>query len=122
MADLLAKFRISFPEFAAVENDAVLRYIGDALAIHTGSNRATLYLTAHCIALDADSGAGDTGAAVDGGDGEVTSEGIAREKVSLKTQADKGADVFFTSTAYGRKFLVFRNAAPTRTFSVRVFG
>jgi len=118
--ELRPKFRARFPEFATTSDDDLDDFLEDALAIHTGSNRATLYLSAHLITICNDSGVGSTGAGVDGGDGEVTAETVGRESVSVMAQAERGNDAFYTTTAYGRKYLAFAKASPSRVFSCRV--
>lgn len=121
-ADLLPGFRSRFPEFSSTADSVVTEILGEALIIHKGSPKATQFLAAHILTLDNDSGICSSGATVDGGEGEVTSESVGAESASYKTQAENAGDVFFTTTAYGRRFLALRRATPAYGFSVRVFG
>jgi len=118
--ELLPLFRTRFPEFDAQSDARIEAYLGDALLIHALCETAVLYLTAHLLTLDIESGAGSTGASSDGGDGEVVSESAGGVSASFKSQADKGKDVFYMSTAYGRRYIALRNACPGYAFSVRV--
>ena len=118
---LLPLFRIRFPEFITQIDARLEMYLADALLIHALCETATLYLAAHLLTVDMDSGASSTGASVDGGDGEVTSESAGGVSASFKSQADKGKDVFYMSTSYGRRYVALRNACPGYKFSVRCY-
>lgn len=118
-AELLPDFRLRFTEFAAETDDKILLYLGDALDIFSACPTATLYLAAHLLALDTEYGTGIKG--VDGGLGEVQSESIGPKSVSYKTQAAKESDTFYTSTPYGRRYLMEREACKARKFHVRVY-
>ena len=117
---LLLSFRTRFPEFIMQLDERLTMYINDALCIHALCDTAVLYLAAHLLALDIDSGAGLTGASPDGGGGEIISESAGGVSASYKSQAKKEKDVFYMSTAYGRRYVVLRNACPGYKFSVRV--
>jgi len=119
-AELLIQFRVKFPEFNSVVDSIVLEDINEALHIFALCDLPVLWLTAHLIALDTDSGAGNDGALVDGGEGETVSESVGGVSASFKSQADKGSETYYTSTAYGRRFLALRKATPGYAFSVRV--
>ena len=119
--ELLSTFRARFPEFITQFDDRLLLYLGDALRIHALCETAVLYLAAHLLTLDIDTGAGSTGASVDGGDGEVTAESAGGVSASYKSQAAKEKDVFYMSTAYGRRYVALRNACPGYKFSVRCY-
>lgn len=119
-ADLLPDFRIRFQEFVSETNERVTLYLIDALTIFSGCKTATLYLAAHLLTLDNDAGVGGSGASVDGGGGETTSETVGAESVSLMSQAERGSETFYTTTAYGRRYLALRNTCPARGFSVIV--
>lgn len=114
-AELLPLFRTRYPEFASVSDDEVLIQLGDALCI-AGScgTSAILALAAHLLVLDKNQD-DDT---IDGGNGETTSESVGSVSVSMKSQADTGEEAFYTSTKYGRRYLILRRAC--RAFSVRV--
>jgi len=116
--DILAEFRIRFPEFASVPDATVELYIGDALAIFCGCCKAVVFLTAHLCALAQDQDGVD---GIDGGMGEVASEKIGQKTVTYKTQAGKAADTFYTTTKYGRLFIQFRNKCASRAFTARVY-
>ena len=118
--ELLVQFRARFPEFDDVADSVVLVAIDEALHIFALCDLPVIWLTAHLLAIDSDSGAGSGGASVDGGEGETTSESVGGVSASFKTQADKGSDTFYTSTAYGRRFLALRKTTPGYAFSVRV--
>ena len=118
-ADLLPSFRVRFPEFSGETDDRVILYLADALQIFSTCQPATLYLAAHLLALDTDYGPGGQG--VDGGMGEIQSESIGPKSVSYKTQAAKESDTFYTTTPYGRRFLMEREACVARKFHVRVY-
>ena len=118
--ELLPLFRTRFPEFITQLDARLEMYLGDAIQIHSLCETATLYLAAHLLSLDIESGAGSTGASSDGGDGEITSESAGGVSASFNSQADKGKDVFYMSTAYGRRYIALRNACPGYRFSVRI--
>lgn len=124
-AELLPIFRDEFPEFDAVPDETILKYLNNALLIHAICPMATVYLAAHLYSLDQDSGIGsDPGPSnpVDGGGvREVTSERAKNITATFKSQSDKGSDSFYTTTPYGRMYLVLRDACPGRGFSVRVY-
>lgn len=118
---LLILFRVRFPEFITQADDRLTMYINDALCIHALCETATLYLTAHLLTLDIESGAGSIGASSDGGGGEVVAESAGGVSASYKSQTDKSKDVFYMSTAYGRRYVALRNACPGYKFSVKVY-
>jgi hypothetical protein len=118
--ELLAQFRARFPEFDDVADSIVLATIDEALHIFALCDLPVIWLTAHLLAIDNDSGAGSGGAPVDGGEGETISESVGGVSASFKSMADKGSDSFYTTTAYGRRFLALRKTTPAYAFSVRV--
>jgi hypothetical protein len=113
--ELLPLFNTRFPEFSAVSSARITMYLNDALEIYALSATAVVYLAAHLLTLDNDSGAGSIGASLDGGEGEVQVESAGRVSATFITQARTGKESFFTTTAYGRKYLTFR-----KRFSVRI--
>lgn len=122
-AELLPVFRDQFPEYNAKADDEILKYLNNALIIHALCELATVYLAAHLITIDADSGIGGSGGGVDSGGAarEVLSESAKNISTSFKSMAKDGTDdSFYTSTPYGRMYVVLRNACPGRRFSVRV--
>ena len=120
-AELMVLFRARFPEFDLVADSIVLTSIDEALHIFALCDLPVLWLTAHLLTLDADSGIGDTGASVDGGEGETSSESVGSVSASFKTQADKGSDTFYASTSYGRRYLTLRKTTPAYAFTVRCY-
>jgi len=120
-SELLVLFRARFQEFDCVADSIVTFAINEALHIFALCDTPVLWLTAHFLALDNDAGVGSTGASVDGGEGETTSESVGGVSASYKSMADRGDDTFYTSTAYGRRFLALRKTSPGRAFTVRVY-
>ena len=118
----VVKFRILFPEFDGTSDAQLEIYYDQTNTIFNACNNAQLYLAAHLIALDQASGAGSSGAVPDGGNGEHTSEKVGEVQVNMKTMADTGKDTYFTTTPYGRRYLIFRNACPAYAFSGRVYA
>lgn len=125
MDELLIKFRALFPEFQNVSDVVVLLYIEMAGKIFCACTTAQLYLAAHLLTLDDANGVGQNGGSVggslDGGNGEVTNERVGELEVTTKAMADKGADTYYTTTPYGRRYIVLRNACPAYVFSARTF-
>jgi hypothetical protein len=117
--EMLVEFRIRFPEFAAESDARILIYLNDALKIFSLCCTTVLYLAAHLLTLDNDSGAGGSGGSVDGGEGETVSESAGGVSASFKSQADTGKDSFYTVTPYGRRFLAMRNTCGAYKLSVR---
>lgn len=119
---LLPEFRELFPEFSVKPDDEVLRYLNNALRIHALCGMATVYLAAHLCTLDANSGVGGSGGNVDGGGSrETVSETAKSISASFaKLSKDGTDDAFYTSTPYGRMYIVLRNNCPGRKFSIRV--
>lgn len=93
-------------------------YIGDALSIFNCNDKATVYLAAHFLVLDNESGAGSTGGDVDGGNAFVTSESVGAVSTSYQASGNtKDAD--FETTPYGRRYIKFRNSTPAYRVSMR---
>lgn len=110
----LTDFRGEFPELAAQDDAAVEQAIKSAQAIHSLRPLATLYCAAHLLVAD------DGVTQPDGGHGEVTGESVGQLSSSYMAQAERGRESFFTTTSYGRRFLVLeqRSAYPV---SIRVY-
>lgn len=115
MADAtLDGFRARFNEFAGTTDESVELALEEALILHSVVPLATLYAAAHLLKLDADTAAGrDRG-------GEVSEESAGPLKTKYRTQADTGADSFWTSTSYGRRFLTLEKRTPRHALSVYV--
>ena len=119
---LLPDFRTRFPEFSGEVDARLLMYLGDACAVHSCSKKATQYLAAHFLTLDNETGAGiaDRGADVDDGDGIVTSERVGAVATTFANNASANPkDGTYQTTAYGRRYIQFRNAAPGYRVSMR---
>ena len=123
-APTVAEFRAQFPTAfpVATHPDTLIEArISEARQIHAVRKLATLYLTAHLIAVDAE----NTGKP-DGGSGVVTSEKIGPRTVNYATQAGGGREgtdkrrAFFATTSYGRRFLVLADTSPRAAIGARV--
>lgn len=121
-AELLPIFREQFPEFDLIIDAVVLKYLTTASVIHALCELATVHLAAHLITINAESGLGGTGASVDGGGSarEVLSDAGKSINASYKSVSEKDGDSFYAATAYGRMYIILRDACPGRGFSVRV--
>lgn len=119
-------FREQFPEFSGVPDADIGKYIVLAEGIHTACPMATVYLAAHLLTvLTADNVgvAGSGGANVDGGGSarEVMSETANKVSTTFAGMSTgKAGDSYFTSTAYGRMYIVLRDSCVAGKFSVRV--
>ena len=122
--DLLPLFDARFPEFKTVSEATKRIYLDDALCIFSLCEKAVLYLAAHLYVLDRDQSLStqNGGAGIDDGLGEITSERIGKKATSYKHQTGKGgkSEVFYTTTAYGRKYLEFASKCPAKAFPIRV--
>ena len=118
-APTVAEFRAQFPTafLVATHPDALITSrIGEARQIHGVRKLATLYLTAHLLAVD-----GEATGAPDGGAGVVKSEGIGPRKVAYLTQADGMPNrAFFATTSYGRRYLALVASSPRGAIGARV--
>lgn len=122
LAEFIAKFRFLFPQFSTVNDIWLEEYYRQALTIFSKCSYAVLYLTAHLIAIAQDTGMNSTGAAVDGGSGEVTQEKVGDLQVTMQPMADamRARDSYFSRTEYGRTYMTFRDTCPSYVFSGRV--
>ena len=119
VAEFRAQFGADFPETTYPDATVEAR-IKEARLIHAVRKLATLYLTAHLIAIDAE----NTGEP-DGGSGVVTSEKIGPRQVDYATQAggterSKARRAFFATTSYGRRFLMLADTSPRAAIGARV--
>ena len=121
----LVQFRILFPEFSGVTDAQLLIYYNQSILVSPSCSNAILYLAGHLVALDVGNNTGNqgdaTGGYIDGGDGEVTMEKVGDLQTNFMAMAQDGADTFYTTTPYGRKYIVFRNACPSYGFSAIVY-
>ena len=111
-----ANFKTNFSElnFEGVDDATVDRFLYQARQFHKYSGQATQYCAAHLFSLWRLSKANAEAEAptVDGGGGEVTKDQIGSQIQEYKTQAEKGREVFFSTTSYGRHFLVLEKRTP----------
>lgn len=112
MAADLAAFRAQFPELSEqIHPDAAVeRALAEAAQIHSVNDLATLYVTAHLLAQPAS--AGQRGEIVESKVGPATSK--------YRPQAESGWEAFFTSTSYGRRFLILERRTPRTAIGARV--
>ena len=104
MAADLAAFRTQFPELAdSIYPDAAVELaLAEALQIHSANELATLYLTAHLLASPASKPTR----------GEITESKVGPATSKYRTQADEGWQTFFTTTSYGKRFLLLEQRTP----------
>jgi hypothetical protein len=126
LAEFISAFRELFPlpQFDWVSDALLGIYYDQALHIFSKCNYAMLYLVAHLLAIDNENNIaeGDSGAGMDGGNGENMQEKVGEIQVMMKTMADSGLDTYYTSTSYGRRYLAFKKACPSYAVSARVAG
>ena len=106
-----SEFRGRFPEFSEsrFSGPVVDRAIKTAYLITDVTHEATGYCIAHLLStMEAHA------AEMDGGAGEITSETTGPRMQSFMTQAEKGREVFFTTTPYGRTCLTLEKRSPRR--------
>lgn len=114
MADItLADFRARFSEFSGLADARASELITEAYTLSDVTRDATMYCIAHLAALEAEL----TGA-LDGGSGVVKSEWLGPQRVTYETQAANEREVFFATTAYGRRVLALEGRTPKGTISV----
>ena len=118
-APTVAEFRAQFPASfldPTYPDATVEARIAEARQIHAVRKLATIYLTAHLLAVDAEA----TGA-LDGGSGVVKSEGEGPRKVTYQNQSDGMPNrAFFATTSYGRRYLALVASSPRGAIGARV--
>ncbi|MEE9451885.1 MAG: hypothetical protein V3V61_03905, partial [Gammaproteobacteria bacterium] len=86
-----------------VTDELLAIYYDQGNAIFGACGLALQYLVAHLIAIDTANGVGEaggaTGATLDGGNGENTTETVGQVTVNLMTMAESGKETYFTSTS-----------------------
>ena len=108
-----AEFRAIYPEFTAADHPdpAVTRAIALADEIAApASDNALAALAAHVLAVTQ-----INKAAPDGGAGEITHERTGSKGLMFKPMAKRNTDVWFSSSPYGRLYLILdegRSAMP----------
>jgi len=115
IAELRVLFREEFPEFPdSVVSDLRLdSFSENSLNVFSKSTIGILYLTAHFVDLSKKLGINTTNPAED----EECTAALNMFKVGdftfqFKDITDKSKDNNYTSTPYGRQYLIFRDAAP----------
>jgi len=133
-SDLLAGFRIRFPEFSQniLSDERAIMYLDDALCIFCHCEKAVLYLAAHLYVMDRDQGAGVAsadddsvdGGGLDGGLGLVTKDGIGKKETQYTYQSMQGGKnnegLYYEQTLYGRKYIEFAKKCTPTAFKIRV--
>lgn len=112
----LTDFRNQFSEFSTRSDAEVNRVLEEACHIHSARKLATLFCAAHLLVLNSNIAEGEKTS------GEIESAGTGPLRVSYKTQAENGRDVFFTSTNYGRRFLTLEKRNPRTGIGAMVVG
>ena len=117
--DLTAdQIRINFPPLFSGDDSITDAEIDLAFAlaqqIHRYNKQAIHYCTAHLIALYLEQKT--SGEKVDGGLGEVIQETLGPQVRLYKSVAGEGNEAFFTTTHWGRNFLILQRRVPERQF------
>ena len=116
-APTAAQVKARFSEFATTADDEITTAASTALRISAVDAEATLHLTAHLLSLRS----GQTGKP-DGGSGEVAKERIGDRDLEYVTlAAGAGREAFFSTSPYGRLFLILESRSPARLLP-KVFG
>ena len=110
----LAGFRARFPEFSSSVDASVNFALAEAREIHNRSTLATLFLTAHLLSID--SSAKGVGA----GSGEGTMKKAGPLSATYITQAERGREAAFTTSSYGKRFLVLEQRSPRSAIGAMV--
>ena len=112
----LADFRDQFPEFNSSADDVVNRILAEALLIHSARPLATLFCAAHLLKYNEQVAAGSTPAT------ETSMRKAGPLSSSSITQATDGWQAFFTSTPYGRRFLILEQRTARSGIGAMVVG
>ena len=119
-AELKATFS-SDADIGALPDDTLSLAASVAVEIGGSASRnALLWLTAHVASLMT-SGDGSVLSGSGGSAGEIQSEAVGPISVTYKTQAESGQGVWFTSTRYGRIYLMLCAVNPNRVMSTRIY-
>ena len=113
----VAAFRTQFPEplFASDDDADVALALSEAMCLHNQNDLATLYCTAHLLALNHErtDARGNVIAGPDGGSGVVVSEKIGPRQIEYMTTAGEDERrAFFATTSWGRRFLELEARTP----------
>ncbi len=117
MADItVAEFRETFGEFDGSSDEDIETALPVAYQLTDVSRDATLYVTAHLLALSAEYTGGP-----DGGSGVVKSERLGPKAVTYQIGAgDDERRVFFDRTSYGRMALTLEDRSPKAVMAMVV--
>lgn len=96
-----------FPEFKDLDGDVIGTAVREACGMVHVSKDATLHCAAHLLAIREQ----ETGTA-DGGSGEVIQEFMGPQQLYYQAMAEKGREVFFSTTRYGRQVLLLEARSP----------
>lgn len=119
---MLAEFRSSkvFMGFADVPDDVVSEYIEIAKTYFSACERATLYLVAHLLSQYL---ANDSGTGLDfSGGAAYENAAVGELRAAYKSTVERPSDEVYMTTAYGRTFVLLRNACPVYRFTLGVVG
>ena len=115
-----AQFPTGFPE-TDFPDALVEARLSEALLHHAVRPLATLYATAHLLALD-----GQNTGKVDGGAGVVTGQTLGPQSVEYATMAATDAGnpnaAFWATTSYGRRYLALIRTSPRASIGARIVG
>ena len=94
-----------------------------AFSYISGTDLSSVFSLSSATAISLTQGTNEItgGATIDGGMGETTSEKVGELQVTLKAMAESGLETYYTSTAYGRRYLALKKVCPTYVYSPRVF-
>lgn len=105
-----ASFKIRFPEFASTDDTRVQLFIDDSVLILNEAywgvkyDLGLNYLTAHYLAIDAKTSAGNVGS-----NGQVASKSVDGTSVSYNhAPLANQSDAEYASTSYGQRYLSLR--------------
>ncbi len=109
----VSEVRTKFPELNAetYPDGSVSAAIATARAIAASTREIWLHETAHLLVLS-------RLPQVDGGAGEITDATLGPQQNKYKSMADKGREVFHTTTVYGRIVLMLEERSINSRFSV----
>ena len=107
-------FKANFTELTGLTDTEIERILYQALQLHKHSPQATQYCAAHLYVLLKKSEAAND--PIDGGGGEVAKDQIGAQVQEYRVMAEKGREVFFSTTSYGRHFLTLEKRTPQYVF------
>jgi len=113
----VSDFRSYFPgSFSDSPDDQIARTINEAGLLHDKSEEATLYLTAHLLAVKS-----EFADSPDGGAGIVSKEAMGPRSIEYMTTAGESEKrAFYSSTGYGRMFMAIEDRTPSARIAARI--